>query len=37
MLEFDEVIEFDRDKYADNIARHTFPEPDEQDGKGVVE
>lgn len=32
MLEFDEVVEFDREKYEDNIARHTFPE---HEGKGV--
>ena len=35
MFEFDEVIEFDEAKYEDNIARHTFPEAEESDGKGV--
>ena len=32
MFEFDEVIEFDKTKYEDNIARHTFPE---EEGKGA--
>lgn len=36
-MEFDEILEFDQAKFEDNIARHTFPEPDELDGKGVVE
>lgn len=31
---FDEVIEFDQEKFEDNIARHTFPE---HEGKGVGE
>lgn len=33
-LQFDEIIEFDEKKYQDNIARHTFPEVDNLDGKG---
>lgn len=36
-MKFDEELEFDQDKYVYNIARHTFPGPDEKDGKGVVE
>lgn len=33
-LQFDEILEFDEEKYQDNIARHTFAEPDEKDGRG---
>lgn len=35
MFDFDEVVDFDQAKYEDNIARHTFPEVEEIDGKGV--
>ncbi len=34
-MQFDEILEFDEEKYQDNIARHTFAEPDDLDGKGV--
>lgn len=33
-LIYDETIKFEQEKYEDNIARHTFPEPDEKDGVG---
>lgn len=33
-LTYDEIIQFEQEKYEDNIARHTFPAPDEKDGVG---
>lgn len=36
-LTYDETIQFEQEKYEENIARHTFPEPDEKDGVGEMQ
>ena len=33
-IKFDEILEFNEELYQDNIAKHTFPEPTNEEGKG---